>query len=426
MKKNIVYGLGLIGILMTIIGCDKEQSVAKRYDATDIVLADEGILIDGKNASTNKKDAVYVANDIVYYRDGMDFTYGEGTEKDAHSEEDAAGHVVVHITEPGNYVISGTISKGQIAVDLGKDAKDDEEAVVTLILNQADINCDVAPAIIFYHVYECASTKKSKASNVVDTKNAGANILLIDDTVNYINGSYVAKIYDEVELNSKGTKIKDASKLHKYDGAIYSEMSMNIDGEKLKNGQLIINAENEGIDTEVHLTINGGDIRINSGNDGINCNKDDVSVITMNNGNVEIIVNGATGEGDGIDSNGWIVMNGGTLKSYACGFSMDSGIDSGKGIHIHGGTVVASGNMIDRIAESNQEYRVFRLHEGQKSGTTITLKDSNLKVVEEWTFPNDFSNVVISTERLVMDEEYTVWSGENKLEVDEKELKLDK
>ena len=423
MKKKLVHRFVGIGLLMMLLGCDTEQSVADRYDATEIVLSDEGIIINGKEASTSKNDAVCVANDIVYYKSGMDFTYGEGTEKDAHSEEEAAKHVVVHISEPGNYVISGNVSKGQIAVDLGKDAEDDEDAVVTLIMNNADINCDVAPAIIFYNVYECSSAKKSKASNVVDTVDAGANILLVDNTVNHINGSYVAKIYDEVELNSSGTKIKDASKLHKYDGAIYSEMSMNIDGEKLGNGQLFINAENEGIDTELHLTINGGDIRINSGNDGINCNKDDVSVITMNNGNVEIIVNGATGEGDGIDSNGWIVMNGGTLQSYACGFSMDSGIDSGKGIHINGGTVIASGNMIDKIDESNQEYRVFRLREGQKGGTTISLKDSKLIVVDEYTFPNDFSNAVISTERLYGDEAYTVWFEDVELEIDEREPK---
>ena len=40
-------------------------------------------------------------------------------------------------------------------MDLGEDAETDPDAVVTLILNGVDITCTVAPAIIFYRVYEC-------------------------------------------------------------------------------------------------------------------------------------------------------------------------------------------------------------------------------------------------------------------------------
>ena len=39
--------------------------------------------MDGTAAPTDDTAAVYVANDIVYYEAGKDFTYGEGTEADA-------------------------------------------------------------------------------------------------------------------------------------------------------------------------------------------------------------------------------------------------------------------------------------------------------------------------------------------------------
>ena len=39
--------------------------------------------------------------------------------RDAHTAEEAAAHTVVHITQPGTYVLSGTLSAGQIAVDHG-------------------------------------------------------------------------------------------------------------------------------------------------------------------------------------------------------------------------------------------------------------------------------------------------------------------
>ena len=44
--------------------------------------------------------------------------------------------------------------------------------------------------------------------------------------------------------------------------------------------------------------------------DGINVNEDNVSVFTMNGGTLHIFA-GLGAEGDGIDSNGYIVVNGG-------------------------------------------------------------------------------------------------------------------
>ena len=71
-----------------------------------------------------------MGKDIVYYEEGKDFTYGEGTETDEHSAEEAAAHTVVHITEPGTYELSGTLSAGQIAVDLGEDAEDNPKLLL--------------------------------------------------------------------------------------------------------------------------------------------------------------------------------------------------------------------------------------------------------------------------------------------------------
>lgn len=114
-------------------------------DMTEIVLSDSGITVDGQPVSTDETAAVYTARDIVYYEDGQDFTYGAGSGSDAHSQEEADGHTVVHITQPGTYSLSGTLSAGQVAVDLGEDAEDDPDAVVTLLLNGVDITCTVAP-----------------------------------------------------------------------------------------------------------------------------------------------------------------------------------------------------------------------------------------------------------------------------------------
>ena len=381
-----------------------------------IVLSDEGITLNGAPVSTNPADAVYTAHDIVYYESGKDFTYGEGSESDAHSPEEAVVHTVVHITQPGTYALSGKLSRGQIAVDLGGDAKDDPNAVVNLILNGVDITCSVAPAVIFYNVYECGSTGTETATKDVDTSAAGANVVIADGTVNNITGSYVARIYKpgSVVLNEAGTAVEEAKKLHKYDAAFYSKCSMNLYGGAENTGVLNISAANEGLDSELHLTINGGNTYITSGNDGINTNEDGVSVTTINGGTVAIQVTGQTGEGDGIDSNGWLVINGGTVLAMACSNSADSGIDSDMGIHINGGIVAATGNMLDRIEEGGQNYAVFSFAQRQSGGEIIRLADQDNKAVLEFAFSNAYSTLIFSSPDLKAGT-YTLWSNGNQL-----------
>ena len=274
-------------------------------------------------------------------------------------------------------------------MDLGKDADEDPDAVVTLVLDGVDITCTVAPAVIFYNVYECGSADAESATKDVDTFSAGANVIIADGTINHITGSYVARIYkpDSVELSENGTEVTDAKKLHKYDGAFYSKMSMNVNSEAKGTGVLNILAENEGLDSELHLTINGGNIHITSGNDGINTNEDGVSATTV---------------------------NGGTVIAAACGGSQDSGIDSDNGIYINGGTVAASGNMLDRIDGGAQPYVVFGFRQRQQGGTAITLKAEDGTVAGEWTPANDFTYLVVSSPALT-EGTYTLWSGETQL-----------
>ena len=431
MKRMIKRGVVLACVLAMLTGCGQQGNttgtegnagqgttdVAEKKvfeGATVIELSDEEISVDGNAVTEDRSQAVYVANDIIFYLEGQGFTYGEGTEADEHPQEEADTHTVVHITKPGTYAVSGQLSAGQIAIDLGEDAEENPEAAVNLILNGVDITCTVAPAVIFYNVYECGAAEAEGASKDVDTTEAGANVLIADGTVNNVTGSYVARIYKSYTLNEAGTEVVDNKKLHKYDAAFYSKMSMNVNGDEFGTGVLNITAENEGLDSELHLTISGGNINIVSGNDGINTNEDEVSVTTVNGGTLTIKVTGETGEGDGIDSNGWLVMNGGTIIAEACSISGDAGIDSDMGIHINGGTVMATGNMLDRISESAQNFVVFSFASRQNGGETYTLKNETGEVVFACTPENDFTYLILSSKKLTAGT-YTLWCGEKQL-----------
>ena len=370
-------------------------------------LPEDAVYVNISNAA-NEEAGITVTDDIVYYEAGRDFTYGEGTAEDEHTAEEAAEHTVVTITKAGTYVLSGKLERGQIAVDLGADAKEDPNAVVTLVLNGVDVTCTVAPAVIFYNVYECGSDDADSASYKVDTAKAGANVVIPDGSINQVRGSYVARIYKSVELSDDGKEVVASKKLHKYDAAFYSKMSMNINGGEENSGVLNIVAENEGLDTELHLTVNGGYIVINAGNDGINTNEDGVSVVTVNGGTVDIRCSGSTGEGDGIDSNGWLVINGGSVYAQACATSMDSGIDSDMGIYLNGGSVIASGNMLDRIAGGSATYAVFSFRDALKAGQNVYLKDADSNTVMLSYLKNGGSNLIFAADGMAAGD-YTLW-----------------
>ena len=232
---SLLLGLAMAAAALSGCGAQGRETAAQEFpDAVSIVLSDDGIIVDGKAVSTDESAAVHTAHDIVCYESGRDFTYGEGTEADEHTAEEAEAHTVVHITQPGTYALSGTLSAGQIAVDLGEDAEDDPAAVVTLILNGVDITCTVAPAVIFYNVYECGSTDEDTASETVDTSAAGANVLIADGTINNVNPATLCgpRIYDPGQRgaqrgrNDRGGQ-REAPQIRR---RIYSKMSMNVDG----------------------------------------------------------------------------------------------------------------------------------------------------------------------------------------------------
>lgn len=355
---------------------DETPTAPAPANETVIVLSDDGITVNGEPVATEAGNKVYTSNDVIYYEDRDTYesgnAYGEGEANERHSAEDAAKVTVVNITEPGAYSLSGTLSAGQIRVDLGEDAFDDPEAVVTLVLDGMDITCDVAPAVLFLNVFECDNAWSTEsATSEVDTAAAGANVVINDGTVNTVNGGHVARINQDTE---------EGKKLWRQDGAFYSYMSMNIDGGPEDSGVLNINADDEGLDTELHLTINGGNINIVAHDDGINTNEDGVSVCTVNGGALHILA-GVGAEGDGVDSNGWLVINGGTVISMA-NPGADSGLDSDLGSFINGGTVVALGSTME-WAESDSEQVTMNLQfAGQQSaGDAIVVTDGDGKVV---------------------------------------------
>ena len=401
------------------------------------------------------EDAVYIAHDIfyfpevpadgfkpVFYDDDMAYAYYYPVEEYQeyiwallpiqgdtfptsmmHTEAEALANPVLHITRPGTYELSGSW-QGQIWVDLGDqdDTFTDENAKVTLILNGVDVTCTVAPSLVFYSVYEADNGWEDRESYgpEVDISNTGAHVVIADDTENNFSGTNVYRMLKAKFKDDDSTDpVKVQKKLRKTDGAFYSYRSMLIDGGEKGNGSLNITAGFEGLDTELHLTIDGGKVNIKSQDDGLNVNEDGVSVLTINGGELHI-VSGLGAEGDGVDSNGYLVVNGGVVISAAKPFS-DSGLDSDRGSYVNGGFVVATGSTMD-WAESDSKQVTMNLQFAgdQASDEAIIVTDLNNKVIfaydpdkDETTGENNrgYRGAVISSPEFKVGETYHVYVG---------------
>lgn len=324
----------------------------------------------------NENDSVYIAHDIVYYPEVSEDSFtlenydGEqewvthytseelsdyifatlpklGNELPSemmHNEKEAYNNPVLHITKAGEYELQGNFN-GQILIDLGEEAFDDESQKVTIILNNANVTCSVAPAIIFYSVYEADNTWEQKETydNKVDISNAGARVIIKDGTENNFTGANVYRLL-KPKYKKEGSTVQ--KKRYKTDGAFYSYQSLLIEGENNGTGILNITSTTfEGLDSELHLQINSGNINIVTADDGINVNEDNVSVFIMNGGRLTIFA-GQGAEGDVIDSNGFIVVNGGTILGTTPSVSDDM-FDSETGVEVSENATVITGGSIN-------------------------------------------------------------------------------
>ena len=410
MKKRLLFFSAAGALLISLNACATPPNTpgasVQSRSGIALVLSDNGITLDGQTV-TAETAAVTTNNDIIYYQAGHGAEYGEGSAEDEHTADEAGAHTVVTIRQPGTYRVTGSLAAGQLAVDLGEDAKEDPNAVVTLILDGVNITCTVAPAVIFYNVYECDTawvaydsdkTEDYQASPTPNTSAAGANVVLADNSENNISGSYVARIYKD------GT----TKKLHKYDGAFYSKMSMNISGEEIGTGVLNIVAENEGLDSELHLTLNGGTINIQADNDGINTNEDNVSVTTINNGTLNINA-GLGKEGDGIDSNGYLVINGGTVYTRANDRSPDGGIDADLDILLNGGQVTAVGTRNDAVSsKSEQPYMELSFASTLPAGSQVSLNTPDGTSLFSFTTEKAAQAITLTSPELKENTAYTL------------------
>lgn len=167
----------------------------------------------------------------------------------------------------------------------------------------------------------------------------------------------------------------------------------------MESGILQIPSCYEGIEGN-EVVIAGGTVDITPADDGINAAGGENPVIRIAGGDIRI-VNETGRDADGLDSNGDIILEGGSVFVSMSGSggncALDCGSETGGQVLIHGGQVVAAGGSMMMEAPSSESEQKFVLYNGQaEAGTEVELRGEDGEVLLAETIPCGFTNLIVS------------------------------
>ena len=190
----------------------------------------------------------------------------------------------------------------------------------------------------------------------------------------------------------------------------------------INGGSITVSQSYEGLEGQ-KVTVTGGNIDITASDDGINAagsssssstggrtgNSDSNSLITISGG--YIVVNAS---GDGIDSNGNIVISGGTVLVSGPTDNGNGAFDYGGEATVSGGTVILCGSsgMAQGFSDkSEQASFMYTLNSSASAGSSVAVTDENGNVLASFIPAKQYNNVVISTPSLKNGSSYKLVIG---------------
>ena len=380
MKKNIPIIVIVLILLLMLVGI----SLKRNGNSAEISLDGNTSVSDSQTVIEN---AIFTKSDLF-------------TNRDLEQEADTAGAVRytltdeedIRITEEGVYIITGTAQNATIYVEAPDDAK------VQLVLNQVSISNDDFPCIYVKSADKVFVTTASSENALIvsgqfvsdestntdgvifsrsDIVLNGKGTLTISSTDNGVVGKDDVKITGgsyQITASSIAIRANDSTRIA--DGTL--TLKAGTDGLHAENssddslgyiyiggGKITVQANDDAVhgnsvvqidDGEINLQaaegieatyvqINGGTSLIEATDDGINAGRKSNQynpTIEMNGGSIKIEMK--NGDTDGVDSNGDIIVNGGTIEVTG-----SSTFDYDGRAEFNGGTIIVNGTEVDTI-----------------------------------------------------------------------------
>lgn len=263
-RKKII---GMLSIVMStsilITACTTGKT------ATNVVPTVETITEGAAVETSSETDNSTTDTDVVveYSKKDMDPTFNletaakinfSGTSTSVSGEGLTVAENIVTITAPGTYVVTGTISDGQIIVNAG-----DEEDVVLVLSGVNLTNTSTAPI----YVMNADKTVITLAEGTINTITDGGNYVFSDAETDEPNAAIFSK--DDLTINGTGTLTVNGN----YNHGIFSKNDLKITG-----GTINVTSVNDAIKGKDLVAVLDADIMINAGGDGIqSSNAEDAS-----------------------------------------------------------------------------------------------------------------------------------------------------
>lgn len=408
MKKIIVVLLTLLMITAVLTACGKAQdqpTESNDASADTSAKTTETIAVSAtqttSNSSTKLSQPEEVTTTANVTSNGAINASEIFSERDLKQTADLSDAVYydlsdnnnITITKEGVYVISGSATDATVIVDAGDNDK------VQLVFNGATVKNSSAPAVyvknadkVFVTTVEGTTTELSVTGTftadgdtntdaVIFSKDDlvlnGLGTLTINSSDNGISGKDDIKITGgTINITSTSDAIEANESIAVADGNLTiksSKDALHAENDEdnatgyvyICGGTFNITATSDGIQATTiaqidggnitasaaeaieatYVQINGGTIKITASDDGINATTKSKSYsvkIEINGG--DITVNMAQGDTDGLDSNGDLYINGGTIDITAQSpFDYD-----GQG-QLNGGTVTVNGSQVTEL-----------------------------------------------------------------------------
>lgn len=438
MKKKIITSLTFVilaaGILLIVFLPGNKKATKHDGTATSADDNQESIFLTVKNAD-------------------IETDYDE-SQADKIELSDYMTDKTIEITSGGTYIISGSLSDGQIIVNAPNSEK------VHLILNNVTLSSSTGAPIYIKSSDKTIITLAEDSENSLSDTNResgddnaviysetdlsinGTGTLTINalynngincrDDLKLINGTYIINSVDDgivghdsvtvaggtFTINSKGDAIKSSKSDNDSEGYIHitgGEFTINCGDDGIhsetylyiENGTINITECYEGIEGH-NITIDNGTISINSSDDGINAAKNSASSIVINGGDIYV-----NAEGDGIDSNGTIVINSGIVVVDGPVSDGNSGLDYDANCTINGGYIFIAGSsgMAEGFSSDSTQCGALLAVTNGSAENTVSLADSKGNVILSYTPSKKYGALNISSPDMKTGETYTLYTG---------------
>ncbi|MBW4841093.1 MAG: carbohydrate-binding domain-containing protein, partial [Paenibacillaceae bacterium] len=217
------------------------------------------------------------------------------------------------------------------------------------------------------------------------------------------NGSFTLDSADDAVHGNANISIKDGKfEVASGDDGIHADATLAIAG-----GTITITKSYEGIEGGA-IAVSGGETRLSASDDGVNVSggndggssQDEFAasssnILTISGGYLYV-----DAAGDGLDSNGSIVMTGGTALVNGPTNSGNGTLDYNGSYEMTGGILVAAGSsgMAQAPSDTSSQYSVtMTFPEAQQAGTLVHLEDNAGNEILTFAPAKNFQSIVISS-----------------------------